>query len=60
MKRRAKYLKVKQVDWMEHLNPHTSGAKRFLKRQSNRAMRRVAKADPENAPTKPRYRGWSF
>lgn len=33
------------------------GAK-WVKRLTNKAMRRLAKQDPENAPTKPHYTGW--
>lgn len=54
-----KYRRVQQMDAMEH-QCKRSDSKRMLKRLANRAMRRAAKADPENAPVKARYRGWSF
>lgn len=31
---------------------------RFVKQQTNRAMRRLARQDPENAPTQRRVNGW--
>lgn len=31
---------------------------RFVKQQTNRAMRRLARLDPENAPTQLRVEGW--
>ncbi len=33
---------------------------RYLKKLTVRAMRRAAKADPENAPTKKKYGGYSI
>lgn len=32
--------------------------RKFAKRRSSRSMRRAAKQDPENVPTKRRYRGY--
>jgi hypothetical protein len=34
--------------------------RKFSKKLTVRAMRRAAKADPENAPKKPRYGGYSI
>lgn len=31
----------------------------WLKRYTNKAFRRLARQDPEDAPSKRRYRGWS-
>lgn len=33
-------------------------ARRWQKNQNNRRMRRAAKRDPADAPTKKRFRGW--
>jgi len=35
-----------------------AGVKKFAKQQMNRAMRRKARRDPENAPRKKSYRGY--
>lgn len=36
-----------------------SSVKVYNKRHTNRAMRRAAKRDPENADRKPRFRGYT-
>ena len=41
-------------------NPHRSGSKRFLKQLLARLMRRLGKRALDNAPKKPRYKGYEF
>lgn len=49
----------------EQLEAHSSPARdtpgrgRFIKRETVRAERRAARRDPEDAPRRRRYRGWS-
>lgn len=41
-------------------HPNRKGEyEKFVKRETRRAMRRAAKKDPENAPKKRQYRGWT-
>jgi hypothetical protein len=40
-----------------HKRPYTYET--WLKRATARFLRRQARRDPENAPRKPHYRGWS-
>ncbi len=36
-----------------------SGQRKWLKRQSSKKVRRIAKLDPEYAPKRMTYRGWA-
>ena len=51
-----KYRKVEQKCPEDGSGP---AGRRFVKKLTVRAMRRAAKADPENAPKKPKYSGYS-
>lgn len=57
MSKKFKYHKVEQQCRNDGGGPE---GRRVTKKLTVRAMRRAAKADPENAPQKPRYGGFSF
>lgn len=52
-----KYRKLEQQCRNDGSGP---AGRRYLKKLTVRAMRRAAKADPENAPTKKKYGGYSI
>lgn len=59
--------KAAGMSWPEQIekgpvgrNPHRSGSKAFLKRLLARLMRRLGKRLQDDAPTKPRYKGYEF
>lgn len=47
----------KPEQWSRQHQPPSVG-KKFAKKQAARHMRRLAKKDPENAPTRYNYHGW--
>ena len=57
MRKTFKYLKVEQQCRNDGGGPV---GRRFTKKLTARAMRRAAKADPQNAPAKPKYGGFSI
>lgn len=48
--------KFEKID--SHPKHHSTG-RVYLKKLTSRAKRRAAKLDPENAPIKTYYRGWT-
>ena len=44
--------------WFFRRRPHVGSYHVWLKKRARRLFRRLARQDPENAPTKYRYRGW--
>ena len=56
MRKTFKYHKVEQECRNDGGGPV---GRRFMKKLTVRAMRRAVKADPENAPTKTKYGGFS-
>ncbi|HEX6880734.1 MAG TPA: hypothetical protein VF135_10250 [Terriglobales bacterium] len=57
MPKKLKYRKVEQQCRDDGGGPP---GRRFMKKLAVRAMRRAAKADPENAPSKNKYGGFSI
>jgi hypothetical protein len=52
-------MKLKKFEQISDPPGHRSGWRVFIKKSTNRALRRAAKIDPENAPVKVRFRGYT-